>query len=459
MQNAKLLLLPCLLLLAVTLPHLEQGDFRRDTGRYAAVGHYMWSGPSVWKPYLNPETPYFNKPPLAILIHGAFLKAFGVHVAVARIPSVLAALGVVSMSVLAVRLLGSRAEALASGIVLALTYEFFRRTREISLDLWQLFFVTIAVYLVLCGGRTDRKWLLVIAGIALGLALLCKPLLALATLPILAAWLVLIKRSRWVWLLFMGTLPLALLVAFPWHFAMWNEYGAAFLQQYFGQQVVDRARGRLSVNPPYYFASLIARTYWPWAILLAFALWHRFRPGNSVVRKPGRDLVLLGGIWSATVFILISVFPDKKVNYALPLYPMLSWVAAAGICRLPWCALRSWYEQRLRGLAPAAAGVLILASLLPIQFQKGADQNWQALSRWLKSNGLSAENLSYVDLRTEDICQCYLKNGGWPKPATSRLPGTEKMLILTRLTQNMPTEQELLFQSGPLAVVRASPGK
>jgi hypothetical protein len=29
------------LLLSMTLPHLEQGDFRRDTGRYAAVGRYV----------------------------------------------------------------------------------------------------------------------------------------------------------------------------------------------------------------------------------------------------------------------------------------------------------------------------------------------------------------------------------------------------------------------------------
>src|SRR5688572_13045611 len=72
--------LPSLVLLCLTLPHLEQGDFRRDTGRYAAVGHYMWSSGDLLVPHLNPQTPYFNKPPLALLIHGLFLKTFGVDV-------------------------------------------------------------------------------------------------------------------------------------------------------------------------------------------------------------------------------------------------------------------------------------------------------------------------------------------------------------------------------------------
>src|SRR5262245_36161569 len=122
----RLIWLPCLLLLCVTLPHLGQGDFRKDTGRYAAVGLYMWSGGDFLAPHLSPDQPYFNKPPLALWIHGLVLKIFGISVEAARVPSVAAALGVVALSVLTVRRLASRPEALVSGLVLALTYEFFR---------------------------------------------------------------------------------------------------------------------------------------------------------------------------------------------------------------------------------------------------------------------------------------------------------------------------------------------
>ena len=45
----------------------------------------------------------------------------GVNLVAARLPSILAALGILSLSVLTVRLWSSRAEALTSGMILALT--------------------------------------------------------------------------------------------------------------------------------------------------------------------------------------------------------------------------------------------------------------------------------------------------------------------------------------------------
>ena len=51
----------CLLLLAVTLPRLWEGDFRRDSGRYAAVGMYMWQEGNLLAPQIGPGIPYFNK--------------------------------------------------------------------------------------------------------------------------------------------------------------------------------------------------------------------------------------------------------------------------------------------------------------------------------------------------------------------------------------------------------------
>lgn len=451
LSRFKTLLIPCLILLAVTLPHLDQGDYRRDTGRYAAVGHYMWSAPTpFWQPYLNPETPYFNKPPMPLWIHGAFLKAFGTSLAVARIPSILAALGVVIFSMLTVRVIATRAEALASGIVLALTYEFFRRTREISLDLWQLFFVMVAVYLVIRGGKADRKSLVLWAGVPLGLALLCKPLVALGTVPILALWLWLLGRGRWTWLLVFGAVPVAILVALPWHYAMWTQFGSKFTDQYFGNQVLDRATGKLQTNPPFYFVSLIARTYWPWAILTAFAIWRRFGTGKANRRSLDRDLVMFAGAWVIIVLALISVFPDKKVNYALPVYPMLSWIAGTGLCRLPWQWLRNWYSQGLPWLATATVAGLLTVSVLPIQFQK-PDENWQNVLAWAQTKGL--DNLVYRDLPHEDICYFYLRTGRW-MPRASTDVGNGRF-ILTRIQKNQASafeNQQPVLQAGNLAI-------
>jgi 4-amino-4-deoxy-L-arabinose transferase-like glycosyltransferase len=462
MRTLRLVFLPCLVLLSVTLPHLEQGDFRRDTGRYAAVGLHMWSGGSLLKPHLNPETPYFNKPPLAILIHGFFLKTLGPHLAVARLPSILAALGIVALSVLSARQIGSRAEAVVSGLVLALTYEFFRRTREISLDMWQLLFVMLAVFLFLRALRPGSPGGAAWSGLPLGLALLCKPLNALVVLPVFAAWALLGRRPRLLLPLVLAALPVALLVAAPWHLYMHSVFGGVFVTQYFSHEVADRARGLILKEPPGYYLELNAATYWPWLAGLVFAVYRRIRT-TAPARSPDRDLVLLGSAWSLLVLVCLSLFPDKKPNYALPLYPMMSWVVAAGLCRLPWRKPRTWYRSSFRGLAPAAVVILIVLSLAPIRFQKPPDRDWQTLLAWLRENRIDTARVYHGALPENDLCYFYLKKGAWlpsvaklrERPASSPTP-----LILTRLTDPTApgTQSRIAFSSGTLTLLTGSAG-
>ena len=141
---ARVWLLPCVLLLSVTLPKLNQGDFRGDAGWYSAIGLQAWRTGSLWTLYGEPGQPYFNKPPLAFWIHGLALHTLGPELWVARLPSILAATVCVLFTVAIVRHLAGRRAALLSGCVLALSLEFFRRTREISLDMWQAVFLLMA---------------------------------------------------------------------------------------------------------------------------------------------------------------------------------------------------------------------------------------------------------------------------------------------------------------------------
>jgi 4-amino-4-deoxy-L-arabinose transferase-like glycosyltransferase len=457
LTRLKLIGLPCLLLLCCTLPHLDQGDFNRDTGRYAAVGLYMWTDGQVGVPYLNPDTPYFNKPPLATVIHGLFLKIFHVHVTVARIPSILAALGVLILSVLALERLASRLEALISGLVLATTYEFFRRTREISLDFWQLFFVMLAVYWVVRSLQQRSCTGLLLAGVPIGLALLCKPLVALALLPVLAIWAGLWKQPQAaIWLL-IGTPAVALLVAAPWHLYMWHRFGPAFIEQYFGHQVLDRAEGKMSTNPFWFYLVILAQGYWPWLLAVAWAAWHRWGRATQAQRPKSRDAVLLGGIWAVCVLLMLSLFPDKKVNYALPLYPMFSWMAAAGLCRLPWRWLRAWRVRRFAGLAPVAAGMLVLLSVLPIRFQSPPNPDWAALLRWLQEQHIPPATLYYRDLEPNAVCYYYLKTGAFPRrlPAGASQPSGAGLLILTQRIpgSGISTAEAVRFSSGNLVIL------
>src|SRR6185369_13643060 len=111
--------------------------------------------------------------------------------------------------------------------------------------------------------------------------------------------------------------------------------------------------------------------------------------------------------------LLLSLFPAKQVNYALPLYPMLSWVAAAGLCRIQWRPLRTWYRHRLAGALAVAVTVLVTMSLAPIRFQRPPDPDWAALFRWMDAQAIDAGRISEQGLEADDICYFYVKRGRW----------------------------------------------
>ncbi len=147
---------------------------------------------------------------------------------------------------------------------------------------------------------------------------------------------------------------------------------------------------------------------------------------------------------------------------ALPLFPMLSWIAAHGICRLPWHGLRRWYRSGFRWLVPAAAAVLLVLSVAPIKFQKPPDRQWQELFAWLTQNAVAPSQLRYGRIEYNDVCYVYLKTGRWLAEATATNPIPSALpahtFVLTRrqsvTSSNHPCQP--LFTAGSLAVYSAT---
>ncbi|PYL06186.1 MAG: hypothetical protein DME34_09575 [Verrucomicrobia bacterium] len=437
-RDLKLFLLPILVLFAVTLPHLEQGEFRRDTVVYAAVGRYMWDGGSLVAPHISPEKPYL----------------FGANLIAARVPSILAAAGAIVFNMLAVRNLGTRREAVMSGIVLALTYEFFRRTREISLDLWQLLFIMAAVWLIASAIRSDRIAPVVLSGIAIGLALMSKPLVALVALPMFGIWLAITRRAHLIIWLVLGALPIALVIAAPWHLYMYSLFGNTFAHQYFSRQI-EKVATKPAHRSSLYYLQENAATYWPWMCALVYACYLRVR--RSTQRRPRRDFFLLGVIWIGLWLILLSSFSEKKPNYALPLYPMLAWICAWGICRIRWPKLANWYERGLPGVAPAAVAIFIIATLAPIRFHEPPEKNWLALIDWIKAAKIDSAHVAHASLELNDLCYVYLKTGRWMKSFSSAEsdPAWSRLIVTKVGTASNPLldQNPIVFSSGPVRVV------
>ncbi|MBI1371681.1 MAG: hypothetical protein GC159_02815 [Phycisphaera sp.] len=462
-RRARLLIVPAAIVMMCTLPHLDQGDYRKDTGRYAAVGLQLWEGGSFLSPALHPDNPYFNKPPLALWIHGLFLHVFGTSVAVARIPSILAAIGVTCLTIATTRRVATRAEAMAVGVVLATTVEFFRRTREISLDMWQLLFLMFGCWCVVTAIKRERPALIVAAGVGVGLALLCKPLVGLLGIVIWGVWLWQCGRARWIgWLA--GALAVAIAVAAPWHVYMASVHGEAFTARYFGYEVLDRAMGWRSTNGPLYYFIELGRSYWPWLAAVAWGVWLMIRrtPHPQVGERPGEGdgstnaashgetgnasdgstltptlslkgrgsraarlraatPVALGLSWTLIWLVVLIAFPDKKTNYALVLYPGLSMIAGWALLRVPASLKamrlpRLWLREGCPHVLKIAAPAAVVIAVLPLKFQDPPDKQMQALMQWMRDEHVEPGQ-TYSRLGNNGDGQFYLRMGAWPMPA------------------------------------------
>lgn len=464
-------LIPVAILLAITLPHLGQGDWRGDAGWYSAIALQAWRTGELWTLHAEPGQLYFNKPPMVFWIHGLFLHVLGPSIWAARLPTVIAACGCVVATAGIARAWCSAWTALLSGVVLALTYEFFRRNREVSLDLWQLMFTLAAVWLVAVAARRDRAGPAVVAGVPLGLALLCKPLVALAALPILAIWMLWIGRARRAWWLLLTWL-VATAVAGPWHVSMVWLHGPEFTGQYFGAEIAARVAGeavggQLEPKPVWFYFQLLLSTYWPWLALAAVGVWTGLRararaPGSQGVERASA-LMKLAVVWTLAWLVLLTIFADRRPRYALPLYPGLAWLAATGLTSVAVAGLRPVLRGWMKWALPAAVIGGVVFAALPVRVQRGADPQWPAFFEWARRH--APEGVLDGAFAGAPAARVYLETGRWPGPTRDRHerkiaePQEGALLAYHRRGGRVPGPNEtVVFEAGDLKVTRLGAG-
>lgn len=454
---------PVLALLAVTLPQLNGGDWRGDTGWYAALGLSGWRNGALWTLSSGDGQPYFNKPPLALWIHGLLLRLTGPELWAARLPTIFAAAGIVIATVGIARRVGGRWAGGLSGVVLALSLEFFRRTREISLDLWQLLFLALAAWVLIAGVSGGRRKVIALSGVGVGLALLCKPLMGMLFFPIAAAgiWAMSgpasLRRTAGP---LGAAVVLALGVALPWHLSMWSIHGHAFTAQYFGAEIAARAAGE-SVGaqrgqPVWFYAQQLLEGYWPWMIPLVIAL---FDLAVGRVRGRAAAVMRFGLVWAVLWLVVLSVFPDRRDRYSVPIYPGLALVVG------PWLA---WMlrERLPRGrhlvrawLFRGSVAVGIVLAVLPIPLQKPPAPQWGNLASFLATVG--DEPIYDGAFAGAPAARVYLLTGRWPLPTTDRAgkvlntPSSGALLAYHRRGGRSPNANEsVVFRSGDLTITR-----
>lgn len=468
-RRARTWLLPLILLLCVTLPHLGDGDWQRSDGAwYGAIGLQAWRTGDLISLKAAPGEFYFNKPPLPFWISGLALHILGPGPVAARLPTILAAAGCVLLTVSIARPALGRRGAMWAGIVLALTYEFFRRTREISLDMWQALFLLMALRLIvgaIVAPAAGRGALCVaLSGLPVGLALMCKPLVGLAALPLFAAMLVCAGRWRLLpWLA--ASIPLAAAVAAPWHIAMIQIHGDAFTGQYFGKEVADRAAGSQSVNPRavgrwWFYLEKLATGYWPWILPLVGLGVMKVR---ARLRRVNGRVLLACAIWAGGWILLLSIFPDRRDRYGLVFYPALAVLPAAWLVRNTSNTLNLLtraVERRGACVAPILAGIF---ALLPVRVQEPPSPHWTALFAFLRAEG--SPQVWQGGMISHRGARLYLETGRWPVPTIGpdgtpiASPPSGSLIIYHGYDWPRPGPgEQVAFQSGELTLTRLTDG-
>jgi 4-amino-4-deoxy-L-arabinose transferase-like glycosyltransferase len=276
-----------------------------------------------------------DKPPLFFWLIALCSLAVGeVTPWTARLPSALAGLATVALTMrLGARFAGPRTAAVG-GLILCTTYMFWEKARWSQTDavLCCLIWVALSAFEAFRSGGASGRGSGLLFWLALALAVLVKgPVGLLLPLGVVVVTLGvdrdLARLRRFsplagplLFAVVVGTWMVLATVGGGGEYSVWGA-----LREHF----VDRAlRGLDHEQPPWYFLEVLPANLLPWTVLAPGALTLAFR------RRSGSDRFLL----AATLFVVLffSISTEKRELYALPALPALALLEAglvAAACR------------------------------------------------------------------------------------------------------------------------------
>jgi len=333
--------------------------FVPDEIRYAEIPREMLASGDWVVPRLD-GLRYFEKPALGYWLNALSIAAFGENRFAVRLPAALAT-GLTALVIawlVAARTRDRRLAALAALAFLSCLAVAPIGTSAI-LDPFLCLFLTATLACFFEASASPpasrrERTLLVLAGVACGLAFLTKGFLAVAIAALVAAP-YLVWQRRWRDLFRMAWAPAAaaLLVALPWSLLIhWRESG--FWSYFFWHEHVQRflsARGAQHPEPWWFYLQAAPGLLLPWSLFIpAAAIGWRRAP-----LPEARDLFRFSLCWVVPPFVLFSASTGKLLTYVLPLFPAFAILVSLGLA----CCARS--ERPRAARAGAAAGAALFA--------------------------------------------------------------------------------------------------
>ncbi len=315
--------------------------------------------------------PQATKPPFFIWAIAGFSKIAGdVNAWSARMPSVLAGVGVVVLTYFLGRRFFPYPVPFIAGLVVCTNLIFYRSARIAQTDMLLLFFVLLATEWVLRGQSREGfvRYLWTVGGYAsAGLAMLTKGPVGLLLLGFILLS-VTLSRRNWRDVPYgahIVGLAVAVAVYGSWYGLYQQAVGEAVAREAVLRENWQRFFAAFDHRKPfYYFTIMFARDFMPWTpIFLVGAAWAWVR------RKSQTADYGTAVIWFAVIFIFFSLASSKRSQYILALYPAAAFITAAFLSTAVAPVgryLAGWRKVGIgvfRGLAVAA---LVLAVVGPI---------------------------------------------------------------------------------------------
>lgn len=334
--------------------------------KWAVIAREMIHQGNYLVPTINGE-PYFDKPvPSYWLVAVAAGLRDSVPPWSARLPSALAALGVIGVTVRLGKRMGGWRAGLWAGWVLLATPYFFHWARYASADMLTVFGCGLTLLIATEGWeRDDARWI-VWASLAAAITSLMKGLLGI----VLPLWVLVIfsaLEGKWFWwwkketviglLIFLGVYasPFALTVVHTRSYEVLDLVYRENILRFF--KPFDHAG-----KPWFYYVVHLFTTFAPWCLLLPLATADMFRATSPEGKRVARFL----SAWVVGVVGFFSLAGSKRVYYILPVLQPCALIVSLGIVR--WLTYFDPPDARrllrvpvvLIGIAVILAGFLII---------------------------------------------------------------------------------------------------
>jgi 4-amino-4-deoxy-L-arabinose transferase-like glycosyltransferase len=289
-------------------------------------------------PHINGQV-NAHKPPLFFWLIALPSQLVGqVTSFTARLPSVLAALGTLMLTMSLARRMASAPAAGLVGLMMITSHMFWEKARSAQIDSTLCFLTTLAIYAFACfrsGEWSGRRAGLVFWG-ACAMAALAKGPVGFL-IPLGVALSVSLWERRPSTLGRMGAwfgVPLFLAITLAWAVpATLVDNGYSVLDAIQVHFVDRAAEGMHHVRPFWYYGKVLPYALLPWSFLLPGAIWFAWRR-----RAHAEDRFLLG--WAIFVVLMFSISTEKRDLYILPAFPALFLM----IGRMAAAQLQMWKE-------------------------------------------------------------------------------------------------------------------